>query len=82
MPIYEYRCTPCEHTFETLMRSSTDATRCPRCGNDQVAKQFSVPAAAHTGSPSSSLPVCNTGPAPGSFGCGGGGCGSGLCSMD
>ena len=47
MPIYEYHCEPCEHTFETLIRGSGDLARCPRCGNIEVAKQFSVPAAAH-----------------------------------
>ena len=51
MPIYEYHCEPCEHTFETLIRGNGDVARCPRCGNLEVAKQFSVPAAAHTGAP-------------------------------
>ena len=49
MPIYEYRCEPCDHTFETLIRGASDVARCPKCGNIDVAKQFSVPAAAHSG---------------------------------
>ena len=49
MPIYEYHCEPCDHTFETLIRGDSDVARCPSCGNLEVAKQFSVPAAAHTG---------------------------------
>ena len=57
MPIYEYHCEPCEHTFETLIRGSSDVAHCPRCGNTKVAKQFSVPAAAHSGR-SNSLPIC------------------------
>ena len=84
MPIYEYRCKPCDHTFETLIRTSGDAAHCPKCGNIDVAKQFSVPAAAQTGGPGgSSLPVCaSPGPSPFGGDCGGGPCGSGMCSMD
>jgi putative FmdB family regulatory protein len=81
MPIYEYRCEPCDHSFETLIRSSSDVAHCPRCGNIELAKQFSVPAAAQTGHASpGSLPVCDTGAR--NFGCGGGHCASGMCSMD
>lgn len=49
MPLYEYHCEPCDHVFETLVRSSADVPRCPKCGSDRVAKQFSVPAASPTG---------------------------------
>ena len=49
MPIYEYHCEPCDHTFETLIRSAGDLAHCPRCGSLEVAKQLSVPAAAQTG---------------------------------
>lgn len=83
MPIYEYRCEPCEHTFETLVRSSTDVPRCPKCGTDHLHKEFSVPSAPQGGARgSSSLPICNA-PAPSSFGggCGAGGCGGGMCAM-
>lgn len=79
MPIYEYRCEPCEHTFETLIRASRDTAHCPRCGGVELAKQFSVPAAAQTGG--ASLPVCaDTGPR--SFGCGGGPCATGMCARE
>jgi putative FmdB family regulatory protein len=82
MPIYEYRCEPCDHSFETLIRGGGDVAHCPRCGTIDVAKQFSVPAAAQTdGARSNSLPVCGPMPAP-MGGCGMGGCGSGMCSMD
>lgn len=77
MPIYEYRCEPCDHRFETLVRSASDVARCPRCGGLEVSKEFSVPAAAQSGQSSSSLPSL---PA-----CGGGGpggmCGGGMCGM-
>jgi len=49
MPLYEYHCEPCDHAFETLVRSSSDVPRCPKCGNARVTKQFSVPAASPTG---------------------------------
>jgi putative FmdB family regulatory protein len=82
MPIYEYRCEPCDHTFETLVRGASDVARCPRCGNIEVAKQFSVPAAAHAGrSSSASLPICGDSGAP-SYGCGRPECGSGSCAFD
>ena len=79
MPIYEYRCEPCEHSFETLIRGNGDTAHCPKCGTIDVAKQFSVPASAQTNGQSGSLPVC--GPVPSMMGgCGAGGCGSGMCS--
>ncbi len=76
MPIYEYRCEPCEHTFETLVRSAADEPRCPRCGQpDHLVKQFSVPAAPRGGASSASLPVSS--PAP----CGAPHCGGGMCGL-
>ncbi len=78
MPIYEYRCEPCDHTFEALVRSSGEPTpKCPACGrSDHLAKQFSVPAAAHTQAAGSSarpsLPMAGGCGAP--ICCGGGGC--------
>lgn len=81
MPIYEYQCKPCELTFETLIRTSSDTPHCPKCGGVQLAKQFSVPAAAQTAGPrGSSLPVCNTGSAD--YGCGPDACRTGMCSFD
>ena len=79
MPIYEYRCTPCQHTFETLVRGQGDAAHCPKCGGIDLDKLFSVPAAAQTGSGQGSLPVCEAGGAPV---CGQGRCGTGMCSFD
>jgi putative FmdB family regulatory protein len=73
MPLYEYRCEPCGHRFETLIRSSRDVPRCPLCGNVEVAKQFSVPAAAQAGAKASSLPAFEGG-------CGRPQCGGGFCA--
>jgi putative FmdB family regulatory protein len=81
MPIYEYRCEPCDHSFETLIRGRGDVPHCPKCGGiDRLAKQFSVPAAPQAGGPKgSSLPICDAGSPPA---CGGGACRSGMCSFD
>ncbi len=33
MPIFEYRCTRCGHTFETLVFNGNDEPKgCPKCG--------------------------------------------------
>ncbi len=78
MPIYEYQCPPCEHTFETLVRSERDVPRCPKCGSIDLSKQFSVPASAKVNgsTSSSSLPIAGQGM------CGMGGCGGGMCGME
>jgi putative FmdB family regulatory protein len=81
MPIYEYRCPPCDHAFETLIRGQGDVAHCPKCGGVELVKQLSVPAPAQTGGGlGSSLPVCETGAK--NFGCGPGSCRSGMCSFD
>jgi len=81
MPIYEYRCEPCDHTFETLIRNSGDVAHCPKCSTIDLVKQFSVPASAQTGrTGGSALPMCEPGGGPSP--CGSGPCGSGMCSFD
>jgi putative FmdB family regulatory protein len=80
MPLYEYHCEPCDHTFETLIRSSGDVARCPRCSSLEVSRQLSVPAAAQTGRGRvGGLPVAGENGGP-SFGCGRPQCGSGRCA--
>jgi putative FmdB family regulatory protein len=81
MPIYEYRCEPCDHTFETLIRGRGDVAHCPQCGGVELIKQFSVPAPAQSShGPAGSLPVCEAGGAPSA--CGLGPCASGMCAFD
>jgi putative FmdB family regulatory protein len=81
MPIYEYRCAPCNLTFEALIRGQADVPLCPECGNTEVAKQLSVPAAPQAGNhSSSSLPICQTAGSP--YACGPGQCRTGLCQFD
>lgn len=47
MPLYEYRCTECDHSFEILQRmgEGADGLDCPSCGEPRVEKQFSTFAA-------------------------------------
>ena len=46
MPIYEYRCRDCDHTFEELVLASADgvesAVACTTCESDDVEKLFSA----------------------------------------
>ncbi|HEY8549946.1 MAG TPA: zinc ribbon domain-containing protein [Vicinamibacterales bacterium] len=41
MPIYEYRCSECDHRFETLVRGSANPS-CPRCESTSLVRELSV----------------------------------------
>lgn len=42
MPIYEYRCSGCEDTFEQLQQmSDPDPEECPGCGSSEVERLVS-----------------------------------------
>ncbi|MEZ5542453.1 MAG: zinc ribbon domain-containing protein [Pseudomonadota bacterium] len=42
MPIYEYQCAACGHTFDTLQKiSEPPLTRCPACGEETLKKLIS-----------------------------------------
>ncbi|MDE2584964.1 MAG: zinc ribbon domain-containing protein [Betaproteobacteria bacterium] len=43
MPIYDYKCSACNHTFELLVRAST-VPACPACASTAVDKQLSLTA--------------------------------------
>ena len=47
MPLYEYHCESCKHSFEELLnvskRNEPIKTPCPECGEDKVKKGISVP---------------------------------------
>jgi len=65
MPIYEYACAPCGKSFEELvLRKSDEAeVRCPKCGNADVARQMSRPAATRVGGEGGSFsPAPSCGP--------------------
>ncbi len=44
MPIYEYRCTHCEHCFEALVWSSKEECelKCPRCECGDIERLLSL----------------------------------------
>lgn len=45
MPLYEYRCEHCGHTFEVIQKvSDPPAEHCPSCGGGPVHKLLSSPA--------------------------------------
>ena len=45
MPTYEYRCEHCGETFEhreTVAEDEAATPKCPKCGNEKVARAFSA----------------------------------------
>lgn len=78
MPIYEYSCTTCGHTFDHLARNLQDvATTCPKCGKHKLSKGFSSFAARVPSAASKACDSCSTSPScpsAGKHGCGGFGC--------
>ena len=42
MPIYEYACRQCGHTFEYLVLHSTPPAKCPSCGNQDLEQLISL----------------------------------------
>jgi len=58
MPLYDYACQDCEHTFEALV-STGEEVECPECQGQKVERLLSVPA--KPPSTSASLPMrCNS----------------------
>lgn len=58
MPLYEYACQKCDHTFEALVLGD-DAVECPECKSAKLEKLLSVPARPKTDG--GSLPMrCNS----------------------
>jgi putative FmdB family regulatory protein len=73
MPLYEYECKSCDQLVEILVRASGDTVECPQCGDKQLERVLSVPAApAFKGR--TSLPVAAAGESCGAPRCCGGGC--------
>jgi putative FmdB family regulatory protein len=58
MPLYEYACQECEHTFEALVQSE-ESVECPSCHGQRLEKLMSVPAKPRSEAPG--LPIrCNS----------------------
>ncbi|MBN1556828.1 MAG: zinc ribbon domain-containing protein [Lentisphaerae bacterium] len=68
MPIYEYRCKKCGHTFEHLARTLADGAKtCPKCGARNPVKQistFNASVAEGPGAGACSTGTCPTGTCP------------------
>jgi len=60
MPIYEYRCTRCDHDFEELVRLGTQDTEvpCPSCGEHHARRKVSTFAVRGSSSPAPSSSGC------------------------
>jgi putative FmdB family regulatory protein len=44
MPIYEYACKDCGHTFDTLQKMGAEPlVECPECGKPELRKMVSAP---------------------------------------
>ena len=70
MPLYEYACQECTHTFEALVFNG-EAVECPECQASRVERLLSVPAKPR--SEGASLPMsCDPKLPP---------CGPGCCRM-
>lgn len=68
MPLYEYECQKCDHSFEALVFNGETA-QCPECSSTKLEKLLSVPSAGQAGP--SNLPMsCGEGPPCGAPGCG------------
>ena len=44
MPLYEYACRRCEHTFEALVTGQTADVRCPECAGTELDRLIGLPA--------------------------------------
>jgi putative FmdB family regulatory protein len=66
MPMYEYACKKCEHTFETLVFTG-ERVECPECHSERLERLLSVPAKPQAGgkplpmSCDANLPPCGPG---------------------
>jgi len=74
MPMYEYACRECEHTFEALIFDG-EKVDCPKCHGRKLDRLLSVPAkpASRTSDRPNALPMqCNPKSPP---------CGPGCCRL-
>ncbi len=70
MPLYEYACQECEHTFEMLVFDGENV-HCPECRGKKLERLVSLPAKPRAGT--SPLPTtCNPNLPP---------CGPGCCRL-
>lgn len=78
MPIYEYRCSNCDRSFEALIRAADDLARCPHCDGSALTREMSAFAARSgngDGVAAAADAIASSGTRTGGGGCCGGGCG-------
>ena len=80
MPIYEYDCRGCGHSFELLVASDGKGARCPQCKSARLNRKFSV-FSAHQGTAPSATESCAAVGCPAAARGGGSPCASGRCPM-
>lgn len=61
MPLYEFACRRCEHTFEELVFNG-EAVSCPECQGEQVERLLSLPGRPKFASGSQPLPMASCDP--------------------
>ncbi|GEM_PF-76272 len=66
MPLYEYCCASCQHVFEVLIMSASeaDAVRCSRCQSPNVSKLMSAANFGGTSAASSTSSAQSSGSCP------------------
>jgi putative FmdB family regulatory protein len=68
MPLYEYSCQKCQHTFEALVFGD-EKVECPECQGGRVQRLLSVPAKPPAEGPSLPMRCASSGPPCGAPGC-------------
>lgn len=69
MPIYEFRCAPEGHQFESFVMNSQEQVHCPECGSHQLERLMSTFASSAKGNAAPSAAPVAAAP---KRGCGGG----------
>jgi putative FmdB family regulatory protein len=59
MPLFEFMCKKCNEEFEMLVFGS-ESTKCPKCGNSGVIKQFSSFASTTSSTSHNSAELCQS----------------------
>ncbi|MGA3229241.1 MAG: zinc ribbon domain-containing protein [Candidatus Binatus sp.] len=81
MPIYEYRCTNCDRSFEAFVRPGDGGAQCPLCHGSKLTREMSTFAARSSNGDGAAVvadAMANSGAANGG-GTAGSGCCGGAC---
>jgi putative FmdB family regulatory protein len=71
MPLYEYTCRKCEHSFETVVTTATVGdVRCPSCESQDLERLIGLPAPGRVADGQPTTNCRGDGPPCGAPGCG------------